>query len=283
MTEYPDPSATAAATRNGVAVARGWIAEAWRIFRSDLWLWVGVAAFYFLAAILLKRIPFMGNLVLVLLTPIPLASALLLAREKAGSPAAVPPAVPAGWQERVRFFLQRPLAVFGRALRVDGFGFPLTLVCIVVLGLTMIAIIVEIMLAGGSAMTGLTGARYSGGPLRATTLLGISVALSLYALLAMALFHMIPLIMFRRQLVVPAIIESLRTWRRAPLSLALFGLLFLVPYMLIAAAFVSSATHWLGYLLVFSVGVVVLPVFVIGNYLSYCTLHDKPPTPGARS
>jgi hypothetical protein len=193
------------------------------------------------------------------------------------------PAIPAVWRERVRFFLQRPLEVFGRAFRQEGFGFPLTLICIVVLGLTMVAIIIEILLAGGSALSGITGTRYTAGSLRVTTAIGIIVALALYFVLAMALFHLVPLVLFRRQLVVTAIIESLRAWRRAPLPLALYASLFLVPYALIAVAFGSSTTHWLGYLLVFSIGVVVLPVFIIGNYLSYRTLHGEPPATGAQA
>jgi hypothetical protein len=253
------------------------------VFQRDPWLWIGVAVFYFLAAILLKRIPFVGNLVLILLTPIPLAGALLLARDMAESPAGVAPVIPAVWRERVRFFVQRPLAVFVRAFNQEGLGFPLTLICIVVLGLTMVAIIVAILLTGGSALSGLTGARYATGPLRITTLLGATVALALYGLLAMALFHLVPLVLFRRQLVVTAIIESLRAWRRAPLPLVLFASLFLVPYALIAVAFGSSTTHWLGYLLVFSIGVAVLPVFIIGNYLSYRTLHGEPPATGAQT
>lgn len=282
MTDIVDPSA-ARAVKYGFATARDWVADAWRLFQRDPWLWIGVAVFYFLAAILLKRIPFMGNLVLVLLTPIPLAGALLLARELAESPAGAPPAVPAGWREQVHYFVQRPLTVFGRAFREEGFGFPLTLICIVVLGLAMIAIIFEILLAGGSALSGITGTRYTSGSLRVTTVIGVAVALMLYTLLAMALFHLVPLVLFRRQLVVTAIIGSLRAWRRAPLPLALYASLFLVPYALTAVAFGSSATHWLGYLLVFSVGAVVLPVFVIGIYLSYRTLHGEPPATGAHS
>jgi hypothetical protein len=283
MTDTTDPSVVAPAAKYDLATARGWLTGAWRIFQRDPWLWIGVAAIYFLAAILLKRIPFMGNLVLILLTPIPLAGALLLARDLAESPAGVPPVIPMDWRERVDFFVKRPLEVLGRALRQEGLGFPLTLICIVVLGLTMLAIIIEILLAGGSALSGITGTRFATGPLRITTLIGVSVALALYVVLAMALFHLIPLVLFRQQLVVTAIIESLRAWRRAPLPLALYGVLFLVPYALIAVAFGSSATHWLGYLLVFSVGVVILPLFVIGIYLSYRTLHGGPPAAVAAS
>jgi hypothetical protein len=141
----------------------------------------------------------------------------------------------------------------------------------------MVAIIVEIVLAGGSALSGVTGTRYSAGPMRVTTQIGIGVALTLYAVLLMTLFHLIPLVLFRRALVVPALVESLRAWGRAPLALAAFALAFLVPYALIALAFASSATHWLGYLLVLSAGVVLLPLFVIGLYLSYRALHDAPP------
>jgi hypothetical protein len=282
MTDYSDQSASLSSASHGIATTRRWISEAWQVFLRDPLLWIGLAVIYFLAAILLKRIPFMGNLVLVLLTPIPLAGMLLLARTLTESPG-TPPALPAGWRERLGFFVQRPLTVFGSALKEEGFGFPLALICIVVLGLTMVVIIVEIMLAGGSALSGITGTRYSAGPLRITTQIGIGVALVLYSLLVMTLFHLIPLVLFRRELVVSALVESLRAWRRAPLPLALYLLLFLVPYALIAITFARSATHWLGYLLVFSAGTVLLPLFVIGIYLSYHTLHGKTPAAGVRS
>jgi hypothetical protein len=278
----PFVTATSAA-HNNPRLAREWITGAWGLFRRDPWLWIGIALFYFLAAILLKRIPFMGNLVLVLLTPIPLAAALLLARDLAASPAAPAPVIPAGWPARRDFFLRRPLGALGRPLALEEYAFPLAMLCIVMLGLTMIAVIFEYLVAGGSVISGVGGARYSGGGLRVTTVLGGMLALVMYGALLMALFHCVPLTLFHKQPVIPALADSFLAWRRAPKPLLVFAGLFALVYALIATAFVSSSTHWIGYLLVFSVGVVALPLFIIGNYLSYRALHGEPSAHNTRS
>lgn len=283
MNDIPAPAAAPANPNNNFLLVRDWLVGAWRLFRRDPWLWVGIAVFYFLAAILLKRIPLMGNLVLLLLTPIPLASTLIIARDAAASPPAPAPAIPASWPDRARFFLQRPLTDITRSLDQEGFGFPVALLCIVVLGLGMIAVIFEHVVAGGSVISGIGGARYSGGGLRVTTVIGMVLALIVYGALLISLFFLVPLTLFRQQPVVQAITDSFLTWRRTPKPLTLFTGLFLVAYALIAIAFGSSSTHWLGYLLVFSVGVLLLPMFVIGSYLSYRTLHGEPPAAGVRS
>jgi hypothetical protein len=254
--------------------AMSWWRGALAIVRRDAALWVGMAALYLLAAILLKRIPFLGNLVLVLLTPIPFASALLVARRARNGEA--PGARAGGVGVALDRWLLRPLGALTRSLRGTDEVLRLIFACIVVLGLVMLLGIVEYLLTGGSLVSGFSGARYADAPLRPVALGAAAVVIALYVLVAMALLFLVHGVVFHSREPMAALAESFRLCRRHAWPLAIFVAPFLAVSALIAAAFGSSATHWLGYLLVFTLGVAALPLFVAGTLLAHQALAPGP-------
>lgn len=236
------------------------------IVRHDPALWLGMGLLYILLALLLKRIPFLGNFMLVLLTPIPVAGVWLTARQLTGV-THVPTPGP-GWPERLRFYLGRPARALVEGFRKEVHALPLVMICIITLGLVIAVSIVELVLTGGSMVSGLKAARLDSdfGVWRAV---GLLLSLGLYTLLAMALMFVVPLVILNDRLVVPAIPESFRLSARHASALGIFLAPFLLPVIVIELAFSNSFIAPLGYLLVLTVGAGALPLFLTGTYVCY--------------
>lgn len=262
----PVPPPDAPASPGPLARATRWWHSGFEIFRRDPALWLGMALLYILSAWLLKRIPFIGNFMLVLITPIPLAGAWLTARQLSGITHVPVPGQ--SWQERQRFYLGRPARALIAGFRQEVHALPLVLICIITLGLVIVVSIVELVLTGGSVISGLKAARLDSdfGVLRA---IGLLLSLGLYTLLAMTLLFVVPLVILNDRLVVPAIPESFRLCTRHASALGLFVAPFLLPLILIELAFSNSFIAPLGYLLVLTVGAISLPLFLTGTYACY--------------
>jgi hypothetical protein len=252
------------APHNTRAQTRAWFACARALVERDRLLWLGMAALYLLLGLALKRIPFVGNLLLVLVSPMLLAGALLSARD---AQAATGGDTPGGW---------RPLRALTRALGDEAKLVPLLLVCIVTLGLVLITAIVEYLLTGGSVLSGLAAAGLAG-PLRPSMLVAAALVSALYVVLGMALFFLVPLTVLGNRAVFPAMAESLRVCVRHALPLAAFAMGFVALALVLSAVFLVPGGAWLGYPLVFTLGLVGLALFVAGLYCSYCTLFERAP------
>jgi uncharacterized membrane protein len=105
--------------------------------------------------------------------------------------------------------------------------------------------------------------------------IGMVIVVTLYVLLAMSVFFVVPLTLFQDREPMAALAESFLACHRNALALLLFATLFFLPYLAILLVF--SVSHWLGYLLSFSVGFLLLPTFIAGSYCSYQALY--PPAP----
>lgn len=253
-----------------------WIACGWNQVRHNPELWLGMALVYFLIALALKLIPFMGNLVLILISPLLLAGALTAARANP-APGSPPPAA-AARSEKLRYvlsrYLQQPARQLFQLCTREDKVFSLIIVCILALGLVMVVGIAEYLLTGGSIISGLTSSKLAA-PLRPMFVIGMVIVVTLYVLLAMSVFFVVPLTLFQDREPMAALAESFLACHRNALALLLFATLFFLPYLAILLVF--SVSHWLGYLLSFSVGFLLLPTFIAGSYCSYQALY--PPAP----
>lgn len=258
-----------------LARATRWWHEGSDIVRRDPALWLGMGLLYILFALLLKRIPFLGNFMLVLITPIPIAGVWLTARQLTGI-THVPTPGP-DWRERLRFYLGRPARALVAGFRKEAHALPLVMICIITLGLVIAVSIVELVLTGGSMVSGLKAARLDSdfGALRAV---GLLLSFGLYTLLAMALLFVVPLVILNDRLVVPAIPESFRLCARHASALGVFLAPFLLPVIVIELAFSNSFIAPLGYLLVLTVGAVAIPLFLTGCYACYRELMNNSPS-----
>jgi len=276
---YPPVSSTPAPLGPLARAIRWWQAGR-EIFRRDPALWLGMGLLTILFALLLKRIPLLGNFMLVLVAPIPLAGAWLTARSLIGVTHVTPPGK--DWPARLRFYFGRPARALMEGLRQEAYILPLIMVCILTLGLVILVSIVELVLTGGSLVSGFKAARLDNG-FSLLRMVGLVLTLGLYVLLAMALLFVVPLVILNDRLIIPAIPESFRLCAASANALGLFVAPFLLPVLLIGFAFSSSATASLGYLLVLTLGVAALPLFFTGCYACYSDLvTNRTTSPGAR-
>lgn len=245
--------------------AFAWIRSGWERLQREPARWLGMTIVFVAIALLLKIIPVLGNFMLVLIAPIMLASALMVARSNTVNPA------PQNAKQWLRALTVDSLRELFQVFRREDYAFAIVIVCIVTFGLVAIVNIPELLITGGSVVSGLAGVSLAGPP-RPGMIFGILVVTVLYSLLAMALLYMVPLTLFGNRQPVPAIVESFRTCLAHPKTLALFVAPFLAVNIVIMIAF--SVSHLSGYLLLASLGILALPVFVIGLHFSYQTIFE---------
>lgn len=248
-------------------LALAWMREGWDRLHREPARWLGMTLMFFVIALALKRIPFLGNFVLVLISPIMLAGALLAVRSTAS---AVAPQNIKQWFHVLTLDGVRELF---QVFRREDHAFAIVIVCIVTLGLVVLISIPELLITGGAIVSGLTGISLAG-PLRPSMLIGIVFVTGMYLLLCMALIYVVPLTLFGNRQPVPAVAESFRACLIHRTALILFAAPFVAANLAIMIAF--NVERWIGYLLLFSLGLVALPVFVIGLNASYRTFFEKP-------
>ena len=249
----------------GMKQGFAWIADGLRLTMQLPSLWFGMTAVYFAFGFLLKLIPFMGDLLLVLVTPMLLAGVVWgRVQQRPVDPA---PAPSDTVQRLYRTWVLRPTQELVYIFTQEEKIFGAVLLGIVTLGLEMTVKITGYLLIGGSMVSGLT-ADQLGAP-QLTTLLGMLVIAMLFLILAMGLIYSVPLTVLGNQPPFAAIAESFVVCRRYPVPLLALTVPFFLVYLAITVAFAQD--RWLGYLLVISLGLVTLPVFVASVYRSYLT------------
>src|SRR6266566_3961852 len=137
-----------------IGAALAWVRSGFEQLWREPARWLGMTLVYLVIALVLKRIPFLGNFVLVLITPVTLASALRALTAEAA-------------RDLFRVFEREERAV------------TTVIVCIVTLGFVVLVSIPELLITGGSVVSGLAGAGLAG-PLRLTAVLGMAVVAVLY-------------------------------------------------------------------------------------------------------
>ena len=269
MSNGSPPGKIAPGENRGIGQGTAWIVQGWRRVQEQPPLWFGMAVIYLVLGFSLKLIPFMGDLLLVLVTPMLLAGVIAgLAREKSAihvnvnSKAASMPALLQAWLAQPA---QELISIFIREDKVFG----AVLLGIVTLGLVMLVKITGYLLIGGSMVSGLTAGQLNASQL--TTVLGMLVVAMLYLGLAMGLLYTVPRTVLGNRPPFEAIADSFIACRDNAVPLLTLAAPFFIVYLVIIAAFAKN--HWLGYLLVFSAGAVALPVFVASVYCSYLALY----------
>lgn len=255
---------------NPVLQARDWIVCGRRLVLQQQSLWYGMAAVYIVLGFLLTLIPFMGHLLLILITPMLLAGVIWgRAQERPVAPAAPGTPTQRILQEWVAQPAQELMCIFAQ----EGKMFGAVLLGIVTLGLVMVVKIIGYLLIGGSMISGLA-ADLAGGT-TFTTLLGMVLVTGLSVLLGMGLLYSVPLTVLGNRQPLDAIAESFTACRAHAKTLLVLVAPFFLVYVVILAAFASSP--WLGSLLTVSVGLLALPLFIAAVYCSYLALF--PPSP----
>ncbi len=246
--------------------AREWITCGLERLRRERERWAGAALVYLLLAMALHRVPFLGDLLLILLTPPMLAGLLLAAQHDA-----VPPPVPferARWRELIRAYLLTPARTYLRLFRSEERVLPVLMLSVRALGGYVAIQILGYVLIGGSPAGGLGAVALAGG--RAAALLVPLLAL-VYGLLTIVLYHSVALTVFDGLTPPAALADSLRACARNALPLVLFTTVFLVAWAVVTGGFVVS--RWLGYPLLLALGTAALALFLPAARCSFESLH----------
>ena len=269
MSNGSAPEKTAPGENRGTSRGIAWIVQGWHRVQEQPPLWFGMAAIYLVFGFTLKLIPFMGDLLLVLITPMLLASvvAVLAQKKSAVHPNVIGQgySMPALLQAWLAQPAQELVSIFTREDKVFG----AVLLGIVSLGLAMLVKITGYLLIGGSMVSGLTAGQLNASQI--TTVIGMLVVAILYMVLAMGLLYSVPRTVLGNRPPFEAIAESFSACRDNAVPLLTLAAPFFIVYLGIIAAFAKN--HWLGYLLVFSAGGVALPIFVASVYCSYLALY----------
>jgi hypothetical protein len=237
-----------------------WLDCGWRLFKRNPWLLLGMALVSMVIVILLKLIPFLGNLLVALLAPILMSGGLLAANDLSKQKMSLPASL------RMAAFV-RSHQVLLRPLRDEKYsGTMLILAIYAVTAALLINISVEVISNG-------TWARDLGS-VQASELLAVlagkSVACLLYLGLSMSLIYAVPLIVLRDESLVPALGLSLRKSARH------LGSLAVILGVLVSPFFVGGLTSFVfapsSYAVWLIGGALALPLLATSCYCSYRTV-----------
>jgi hypothetical protein len=260
----------------------GWVMRGMAMFRMEPTLWLAMAFVYLAMAIVLGQIPFIGWLILVLLTPLFMLGALSVAQALAGPglPASALPTPPAGlnvrtWANYLRDLLTRAARRLFQGFADEDKLLPVMVISTLLLGgVVVVRILAQLLKVGGAALP----AMFSGsvGPtVWITAVIGLVVVLTLETLLLMAFLYTVPLILFRREHPLPSIESSFTGALHNLGAFAIFISVFAVTGETLRILFLLFVFPF-DYLAFFFVGLVALPVFIAGLNASYQDLFTRP-------
>lgn len=188
-----------------------WVIQGWRIFMRNPGMWIAEGLGLVVAVVVLHLIPFVGGLVVSLISPVLMAGLLFAARE-------VDEGRPLEFGYLIRGF-QESEALNG-LLAIGG---------IVVVGTIASAIILAVFL-GGAMMAAMQGdlTEVSAAVSGTGGLVGLLLAFAVETALAMAVIYAIPLVMFKKTPVGEAMRASVNACTRNFMPLLVFSVIYLV-------------------------------------------------------
>lgn len=237
----------------------GWLVEGWQLFARAPGIWIVILLIYLGISVVLSLIPFVGGLAYMLLSPVLAGGMLYGAAALARGETLEIGHVFRGFQDQERM---GPLVLLG-LISVAGY---------------VLMILVAVVFVGGGMMMGAmmdsTGAVVPpgamGGLFAGAGLIALLVILTILALMTMALFYGIPLVMLAGQNAWPAVQDSVAACWINILPLLVFGLIYLV------LAIVAAIPFGLGFL-------ILGPVTVCAIYASYQEVFEgAAPVSGVR-
>ena len=259
----------------------GWIKQGMLLFSKEPMLWLAMAFVYLSMAILLSLIPFIGWLILVLISPLCMFGALTVAQAQDGPglPADAVPTPPGIfefrlWGSYLRDLLTRAARRLFNGFTEDDKLLPIMVISTLLLGgVVTINILAQLLKVGGAALPAMLAG--SVGPtVWITALIGLVVVLSLEALLLMAFLYTVPLILFRREHPLPSIELSFSMALNNLGAFAVFASVFAVIAEAMRILFLFFDFPF-DYLAFFLVGLVALPVFIASLNASYQDLFAR--------
>jgi len=261
----------------GFAHGLEWLRAGQRLFGKAPALWAALALVYLAIGFLFNLLPFVGRLVMVLLTPLFAASAFALAAELDQTPPLMPQPAPGPSpgeraQAIIGLFKQaasRLFGVFGDLNR----ALPYMIIGALALGgVVFIQILVQSLKVGTHTLTVLFGGAV---PLAALlpTLLGLITVMAFEIAFAMALAYAVPLILLQHLAPLSALRASFMASLANALPLTAFAAVFLLG--LIGLQWLFALVGGYAYIAYFALGTGLLPLLVAGLYCSHSELRAR--------
>ncbi len=252
-----------------------WVLDGLDTLKKDVGLWVSMGLIYMLIAIALKLIPFVGLLLLILISPMLLAGALQTAADLLSGNLASPASTGSGFSpQRIVADLQRATARLFIIFSDEEKLLPLMVISTLTLGMVVVINILAVLLKiDGSALTAMAAG--SVGPrVWVPALIGWFLVRFLQLGLIMTVLYSVPLILFRREMPLVSIEKSFAASKQNFIAVCAFGIPFLLVYLLINVMFFALSFP-LDDLAVLVLGWVAVPIFSTGLYRSYQDLFKR--------
>ena len=243
------------------------LTHAWAQFRRQPLPWLAMATVYVALAGALQIIPFIGYLVMVLLTPLMLAGALLTAHEwEADVRERANTVLADEWRERLMQRLSDAVAKLFRVFADSDRALATMVVATFTLGaIVLLQILAQLLRVGGAALPAMAAGSVSASVwlpalLSLIFIWLVKLFLILFATLAVALA------VFRRDAPLHAMEAAARLCAAQPASLATIAVALLVPIVL--AAYISVPIAYL-------VALLTLPLYVLALHFTFKTLYPQ--------
>lgn len=237
---------------------------AWTQFRRQPLPWLAMAIVYVALAGALQIIPFIGYLVMVLLTPLMLAGAFLSAREWETGAATAPAAD--AWRERLMQRLSDAVAKLFRVFGESEQALAVMVIATFTLGaIVLLQIVAQLLRVGGAALPAAAAGSVSAS-------VWVPALLSLIFIWAIKLFLIllatlaVQLAIFRRNAPLHAMESAARLCASHAMSLLLLVLALLVPIVLVAYLSVPIA---------YLAALIALPLYVLAMHFTFKTLYPQ--------
>jgi hypothetical protein len=258
----------------------GWVKQGILQFSKEPVLWLAMAFVYLSLATLLSQIPFVGWLILVLISPLCMLGALTLAQARTGLGTAEetvpsPPVTLAfrPWLNYLRDLFTRAARHLFSGFREEDRLLPIMVISTLLLGgVVVIKILAELLKVGGALPAILAGS--VGASVWITALIGLVVVLCLESLILMTFLYTMPLILFQREHPLPSIELSFAGALNNLGAFAIFVGIFAFAGETVRILFLRLSFP-LDYLAIFVAGLVALPVFISSLYASYQDLFAR--------
>lgn len=245
--------------------ARFALAHAWAQFRRQPLPWLAMATVYVALAGTLQIVPFIGYLVIAVLTPLMLAGALLTAHEWE-TDARRDTAVAGEWRERLMQRASDAVAKLFRVFTDSERALATMVIATFTLGaVVLLQIVAQLLRVGGAALPAMAAGSV-GASVWLPALLSLIVIWLLKLLLILLATLAVELAVVRRDAPLHAMETAARICASQAANLALLALALLVPIVL--AAYVSVPVAYL-------VALVTLPLYVLALHFTFKTLYPQ--------
>lgn len=242
------------------------LAHAWAQFRRQPLPWLAMATVYVAIAGALQIIPFIGYLVMVLLTPLMLAGALVTAHEWDADARAHDTGASGEWRERLMQRLSDAVAKLFRVFGDSDHALATMVVATFTLGaVVLLQIVAQLLRVGGAALPAMAAGSVSASVWLPALLSLIFIWLVKLFLILLATLA-VALVIFRGHAPLHAMEASVRICVQQARGLALIALLLLVPIVIVA--YISAPIAYL-------VALVTLPLYVLALYFTFKTLYPQ--------